>query len=445
MLTAFKHLLRLAIIPVLYVGTIFTLLVTIFKDAKWGLLLMAMLIPMPNMWYKLQSYPYGKDIMDLLFFAVLLGIIIQKKGFAKTDNSWMIIVFIVMNYASLWNSSMRFSLSIPLTTSNELLIDWKNYIQMILLYFLVLNVMKEEEQQKVLVVLMTLVVLFIAIRCYRNFSGGAVFSYEKRVGGPFEAVGLGPNHLAAFIVYTSAMFLGLYLFDNDKKRKWLYLVTVLFSLHPLFFSYSRGGYLAAMGVVAFYAILKKRSLLIVIIAILFLWQTVLPTSVVDRIMMTETESGELEGSAAHRLNLWEHAYDLFKENPVFGVGFGGFAYSVPEGELTDVHNFYMKTLSEQGVIGLFFLLLMLFMAMRSGWLLFKKGEGMPFYQGLGFGFTGCIIAYAIKNLTGDSWSYFAVNGYFWIFWGLVDRGILIVQERKNILHHEKQKSTSPAF
>jgi O-antigen ligase len=431
MLTALKLLLRFTLIPVLYMGTIFTVLVTIFKDAKWGLFLMIAMIPQPNIWYKLHSYPYGKDFMDILFVAVLLGIIIQKKGFEKTSTTSIIILFIVVSYLSLWNSSMRFSLPLPVTPSNELFVDWKNYAQMIFLYFLVLNVVKDEDQQKALVVIMSVVVLFISIRSYRNFTGGDAFSYDRRYGGPFEAIGLGANHLGAFISYTSAVFLGLFFYDNDKRRKWLYLSTVLFSIHPLFFAYSRGAYLASLGVLAFYAIVKKRSLLILVAAILLAWQTLLPASVIDRIMMTETAEGELEASAASRLVLWEQAKDAFKLNPVFGVGFGGFRFFVPKGQaITDPHNFYFKTLSEQGIIGFVFLILILLMGFNSGWRLFRSGK-TPFYKGLGFGFMGCIVSYVIKNLTGDSWSFFAVNGYFWIFWALVDRGILLSKDNNS--------------
>jgi putative inorganic carbon (HCO3(-)) transporter len=180
---------------------------------------------------------------------------------------------------------------------------------------------------------------------------------------------------------------------------------------------------------------KKRSLLIVVAVVLIGWQTLLPVSVVDRIAMTESTSGEIEGSAAHRLDLWKHALKLFKESPVFGIGFGGFEFTVPEGELTDTHNFYMKTLSEQGVIGMIALSLVLLMALRSGWQLLRIG-GSPFHKGLGFGFIVAVIACIISNLFGDRWSYFPLGGYFWIFWGLVDRGILI--SRKAVPSHDSK-------
>jgi len=430
MLTAFKHFLRLVLVPTLYIGGLFVMIAAIFKKVEWGLLLMVFLIPQPNIWYKFHDYPFGKDYMDLLFFSIVLGILFQRKGFARTANSTMIVIFIMISYVALWNTSLRFSLPWPITTSNLLLPDWKNYAEMILLYFLALNAVKDEDHQKMVVVVMSIVVLLIAVRSYRNFSGGVSFDVDKRDGGPFEAVGLGPNHLGAFIAYYCVTFLGLFILDTDRYRKYLFLTTTLFGLHPLFFSYSRGAYVAAFGALAFFALVKKRSLIILIVVILLTWQTILPASVVDRIMMTETPSGQLEGSAGHRLDLWEHALTLFEQNPVFGIGFGGFGFTVPQGELTDTHSFYMRMLSEEGIIGLAFFLLIFIKAFVSGWRLYKTGDAQ-FHRGLGLGFMGTVIACMISNLFGDRWSYFALGGYFWILWGLVDRGIILATETRS--------------
>ena len=423
MLATLKLALKLVLIPVLYFGGGFVSLSTIFKRAQWGLLLLIVLVPQPNVWYKFHPYPMGKDFLDILFISIVLGMIFQRKGFSRTNNTTAFILYIGFTYLSLWNSAIRFHLPVPITPDNLSFVFWKNYAQMICFYFLVLNVVKDEKDQKLVVTLMSLVVLFIAIRCYRNFSAADVFAYDKRVGGPFEIVGLGANHLGAFMAESAALFLGLFLFDRERRRRALFVLTCLFSLHPLFFSYSRGAYAAAFGALAWFGLIKKRTLLLAACLILVMYQTLLPASVVDRINMTETQTGQLEGSAEHRLDLWEFAWQLFQEHPVFGIGFDGFRYSVPQGELTDTHNLYMKALAESGVIGFIFLLVILLKAMASGWRLFRTGR-TPFQQGLGFGFMGTVVACIIANLFGDRWSYFEMHGYFWIYWGLVDRGVL---------------------
>jgi O-antigen ligase len=296
----------------------------------------------------------------------------------------------------------------------------------VILYFLAANAIKNERQQKVLLAVMAVAFLLISTRSYRNFVAGDIFNWSQREVGPFWAVGLNANHFGAFICHYWSAFLGLYFFVKDKWIKRLLLGNVLIGIYPLLFSYSRGAYLGALASLTLIGLLKKRILLIFVAVLLVTWQTVLPPSVTDRITMTETESGELESSAAHRLDLWDRAAQLFKEQPLFGAGFGAFGFNVAEGELTDTHNFYIKLLAEQGVIGFGIFLFLLCKALLSGWRLLRDGSS-PFQRGLGLAFLACVLSCAVTNLFGDRWSYFALGGYFWILWGATDRGILISQ------------------
>ncbi len=433
MIGAIKLQIKAALIPSLYFGGLVAAIATVFKKAEWGLLLLIFFVPQPNLWYKFQEYPMGKDFIDILFFSALLGIIYQKKGFAKTTNSAIIFILIIANYLALWRSSFLFSLPAPVSTSNLMVLDFKNYVEMVLLYYLAVNILKDEDLQKKTVVLMAIVMLIIAIRSYRNFTPGANFNYDKRAGGPFEAVGLNANHYGAFIVDYIAVLLGIYFFDKNPKRRLLYMATILFSLHPLFYAYSRGAYLASFVTMSFLGIMKKRSLLVLAVIIFLSWQVILPSSVAERIIMTETPEGEIEHSAAGRLLLWGRALKLFKENPVLGIGFGGYGLG-SEGEVLektgevlpanqDVHSFYLRTLCEQGIIGFGILMFILYRAFRSGWGLYKL-EQTPFKKGLGLGFMACVISLAVTNIFGDRWSYSPVGSYFWILWGMVDINLL---------------------
>ena len=174
-------------------------------------------------------------------------------------------------------------------------------------------------------------------------------------------------------------------------------------------------------------------------AVAIFWQTLLPVSVVDRILMTKTEDGQIEHSAGGRIELWQMAYALFERNPIIGVGYNGYAMTYG-GTVTDtgeqllagqdVHNFFMRTLCEQGMIGLVLYLGLLLLAFRSGWKLYFTAE-TPFYKGLGFGFMGCVISIAVTNLFGDRWSYYVLGGYFWILFGIVDRSLIYSKAKNN--------------
>jgi len=431
MLTALRELLAAILspmaLPLFYIGVTATSVASVFRRAEWGLYALIAVTPLPNIRYRFNPYPYGKDLIDILFFAVLIGIFMNKNGFKRAPNGALLVLFIVVNYIALWNTSLRFSLPFPITTENALLSEWKNYAEMIFLYFLVFNCIKDEKHQKIVTMLVAAVMLFIAVREFRNFTEGDVFSYERRVEGPFWVMGLGANHMGAFVAHYGAVIFGLYLFDDHKPRRWLYLATLLFSLHPLLFSYSRGAYVGAFAALLFFGLMKKRSLLFLLLAVFIFWQTLLPQTVVERIAMTESPSGELESSAGKRVELWNRAAELFQSNPLFGIGYGGFSHSVSVEGLTDTHNFYMRMLSEQGVIGFSLFAVVLLAALRSGWRLYRKAQ-TSYLRGLGLGFMGCVVAVLVTNMFGDRWSYFVLGGYFFVVWGLVDRGIRIATE-----------------
>ncbi|MBP1695274.1 MAG: lipid core--O antigen ligase-related protein [Deltaproteobacteria bacterium] len=423
--TFFISLIRSIIVPVLYYGGILTCIPTIFRRAEWGFFLMIAMIPQPNIFYKFYDYPMGTKYLDLLFVSVLIGIFVNKKKIVLTHNSILVGLLLVVSYLALWNSSSNFSLPAPITTRNELLVQWKSYAVMIFMYFLALNISKDEKQHKIMIMIMAAVVLFVSLQSLRSFTAGVTYADESRYAGPFEVVELNSNHFGAFIVSYCSLLLGLVLFDKNKWRRLLFLAAVVIGIHPLFFSYSRGAYAAALGVLCFFGVVKKRSLLVLALILFISWQTLLPSSVVDRIQMTKGGVRGPESSVAVRLDLWNHAVRLFERNPIFGTGFGGFELSLPKNaEFKDTHNLYLKILSEQGVIGLSLLLLVFFMALRSGQKLYRKAQ-TPFQKGLGFGFLGCTVAFIVTNMFGDRWSYFVLGDYFWIVWGLVDREILM--------------------
>jgi O-antigen ligase len=304
--------------------------------------------------------------------------------------------------------------------SNPLVSELKNYMQMVLLYVLAFNCFKTEEEQKTLIWVMAAVLAFICLREIRNFSLGGSFDYDKRSRGPFWTVGLGPNHFGAWLAYLGSFLLGIALVDDNKRRKLLLMGAAAMSVYPLFSTYSRGSWAAVLVALTAFGLLQKRLILALLVVLVITWQAILPKTVVERVSMTETESGEMESSAALRLELWERAEELFQENPVFGIGYQGFSRSVNVQGLTNVHNYYMQTAAEQGVIGLFMLGLGLLLSGSSAFRLFRKGR-TPFQRGMGLGFLGAVLAMAVGNLFGDRWSYFSVGAYFWVMWGVVDR------------------------
>ena len=291
---------------------------------------------------------------------------------------------------------------------------------MILVYFLSFHALGDEKRQKQIVYLMLFILFLIALRDARNFASGISFSYDRRAEGPFWQVGLGPNHFGAYIVHFGAVALAMAFYASKKYWRWFFALTAVICVKPLFSSYSRGAWLAALVVIVVYGVLKKRSLLVVMALLALGWQTMLPEDVVDRISMTETTEGELESSAGDRVMLWGIAFDMFTDSPLFGQGQDAFEISGAGGIYNNVHSLYLETLAEQGAIGFIFLLIILMRSLMAGWALYRRGAN-DFQKGLGLGFFACVIAVLVTNLFGDRWSYFAMSVNYWILWGIAER------------------------
>jgi len=200
----------------------------------------------------------------------------------------------------------------------------------------------------------------------------------------------------------------------------------------ILFSFSRGAYLATVGLLFLFGLFKERKLLVVGVLLVVSWQALVPDAVQERITMTyDDKSGTVDGSAGERLLLWQDAFNLIKSNPILGTGFDTYEFMGRVGDFRDTHNYYMKVLVETGVPGLLFLLYLLYRFWGTGWKLFRSTQD-PFLESLGFGFAAMALVVIVVNLFGDRWLYLQVNGYTWVALGLAMRGQLISDEQAQL-------------
>jgi O-antigen ligase len=171
------------------------------------------------------------------------------------------------------------------------------------------------------------------------------------------------------------------------------------------------------------------------------WKTILPENVVERINQTKTEEGDYDASLQHRLKLWEKGISLFKKNPVLGAGFNvipilGIYVEDSSIVYRDTHNVFIKIMAEQGLIGLIVLMVILWKALKNGWILYRSSNS-GFLTGLGFGFTISVISLLITNIFGDRWTHLQVGAYFWIFLGLVVSALKVTQQENDCMEAGK--------
>ena len=396
---------------------------------EWTLMLLIFLLPMRNVVEKLHSYPLGKDLIDIIFISMLIGLVTQamakkKKIFERSPLNGICVFLILYTFASLLYGSIYlneysiFSLSGPRTQV------WKNYCMLPLLYIITLNSIKEKKWVWITVFVMCFTIFLMDYYMIRQVRWFYTIEAREKIKGTF--VYLGPNEVAAFYNQYTIVLMSLFF---AMKRNWKKLALagiIAMNLYSILFLYSRAAYVAfAIGMFFLFAI-RKKILLIPLVLVVVMWQTFLPGLVKERIEMTTNVYGELDESSERRIMVWQDSLELFNESPLIGVGFGVFRFM--GFNLGDTHNIYLKILAEQGLVGITIFLILLIVLFIQGMKLYANGDE-PLSKALGLGFTISIIVLILNNMFGDRWTYIEVSSFLWVFAALVTRLNILTEKR----------------
>lgn len=407
----------------LYFLGIIIFFLSITGRVKYGLWFLVPLLPLQNIMEKMQQFPLGKDFNDILLVGMIIGWAFynnsrRKPLFEKNAYNKIFFFYLIFTFFTLWKGSVFLGFPAPLNPADPRLQNWKNYMVLPLLFLVTFNNVQDKQELKRLFVLMCITMFLMNYYTIQQISW--IGSWQSRVKLQGTFVWLNVNAVAAFYATYTFILIGIFLSAKEKYLKIISLILTLQNLYCVVFLFSRGAYLATLAGFFLISILRKKILLIPIILLLIFWQSILPQSVIERIMYTEQE-GQLDLSAQSRFGLWQESIEFFKLDPLTGIGFNALQH-MQSGK--DTHNIYLRTLAEQGAIGLLFLLIIIVLAFFKGLKLYKRSADR-FLKGLGLGFLCCVVAVAAGNFFGDRWTHLPLAAYFWVFLGMVERGILL--------------------
>ena len=411
---------------IVYIGWIATCILTLMGNRLVGFYFLLFFHPFTYSLNKVHQYPFGNQVLDVVFIVLTLATFLYYKGRVYSPNLKPIILHIGVILFSL---GFGFLIDHPLDFGPfgghffRLQIA-KDYLTMPLLYWLTLTILQEKEFEKHTVFTVLFILFVVVVVDWRFWNSAKWHSHEHFSYGARDLAfgSLGANHLAAFVVEYTAVAISILLFESSKKIRLFMSAVILSSLYPIFFTYSRAGYIAALAVVVWNFLFKKKVLIITLIISIFVGGAVIrfvPQSVIERITMTETEEGEVESSAASRLVLWETGIELFKQHPITGIGYQMVPGFVEMNGLRNLHNYILQMLVETGMFGFGIFCYLFYSAFKSGWTLYQKA-GNDFSRGLGMGFCGCVMAAIICNFFGDRWSFPQMQVYWWVLWAVCD-------------------------
>ena len=311
----------------------------------------------------------GLSLFNLNLYLLLgfwLILIIKNRILFETNNlNLILILLIVVVVISIPNKISR--AEIPNISVLKEIINLKSWLNPILLFFILFNVVDDEKTCNS--ALVGLGFLFMAVILNQLFAmagltnyGSNILSRMGRVGG-FGAAGVYAVSLAVFFPLVLSVFFF--------KRQIYFLkigsmILGFLILVGLINAGSRNGilcFVCSMGV--YFFILKKKNIIgflpIVLFSMVMMVASIsaylvsssdVQELVVRRLDMSDNE--DLDDFSSGRLGLWESGLVLFKDSPVLGHGQNSFVpLTVMRGLVSGApHNEYLRYAVEYGIIGL---------------------------------------------------------------------------------------------
>ncbi len=221
--------------------------------------------------------------------------------------------------------------------------------------------------------------LLMTYALYTTFKPGSA-TIKKAEGEIIQnALGLGtnidPEQYARGA--TVAIFLSLFLYEylNKSKFKFIYIIMAVFFGISVVLTLNRSSQLALLiGSISYFlfspsftAKAKKVFFISFLVFLMgyFAWKINAP-AIKERLELTEGfyTQKDWKKLTAGRSFLWKQSIEIFKDNPVIGIGLGGFGIKFWQktGYLPRVnHNAYLKFATETGIIGLSLFLMLLYL------------------------------------------------------------------------------------
>lgn len=401
--------------------------------------LLVPLMPLQTLRYQIQVLPLGGKFVDALMLAGLIGLFFHRNEgepvLPRTRLNRYILVYCSLLYIWLWFGSYIVHLPWPISPGDDRFADWKNLVEMPLLFLLVTATVRTRKQMLLLLGLMMLTTLRANVGFYHTVSGRdfSHFSNNLRYAGVLGYAG--QNGLAAFMAELFIFLLAIAPAARGLWYRLLMYASIALTGYCVLFCFSRGGYVGVLAGFVVLGLLKDRKYLFIVAALLATWQTIVPNAVRERVLMTY-DGNQVESSANERLQLWEDAFTIIPQHPILGTGFVTYRYLGRSEDYSDTHNYYVKVTVETGLVGLGLFAYLLWILIREGFSLYRESQD-PLYQRLGLGLVAMMFCAIAVNFFGDRWMYQQISAYMWTYLALVCRARMIVAS-------EKKLETAPA-
>ncbi len=262
-----------------------------------------------------NPFPHTTSIQEISFylsvFLVVLGVIFRKMPFSfKSPLSVPLLIF------TLWAAVGLF---FALDQENSLHDFYAHLLKYLMLYFMLINAFRSRRRLEWLswIIIISATVFCVGALGYEYLILGEN-EYSTRFGVRFVQ---NPTNLMGVITLLAAILSTHHL--KEKGRSWWYRALLVFCLLVLLavtvLTESRSNFVA-LGIVAVILLIKYKKVLLAFGLVFVLF--VLLSPIKDRFILSEKSNVGDMGSLLHRISIAYISYEIMKDYPVFGTGFG---------------------------------------------------------------------------------------------------------------------------
>lgn len=254
--------------------------------------------------------------------------------------------------------------------------------------------------------------------------------YGNRLGGSIGD----PNYFAQILVILLPIAIDRAWNEKLLSLKFIASVASLSILITIFYTYSRGGFLALIGAGLMMVLLsrKRGGILIVGVFVLLAVYQLFPANYQDRILSlvnllpidngssSSTVDTSLQGRTSENLVAWS----IFLDHPILGVGAGNYnnyyqGYARKFGLETrtsdrSAHNLFLEVAAERGLVGFFIFGVIVFFTLRQA---FSSGRALRLMGN--HDLSDMSIAFGVSFCTYLITAFFLHDAYPRFFWVLI--------------------------
>lgn len=279
-----------------------------------------------------------------------------------------------------------------------------NYTRFILIYFLVrktvVNHVDVEKVVKLLIIFVGLIVIEgIQHKTSADGIGWAGQSLAWVDQAVLDAGGSGRTRWVNIfdgpgvfcVIYTLGLpFTLRYLDKNYRFRtKILSLILILPLLLAIYYTGSRGGFLATIAIIGLYVAIRSNisfSKILFVSALVSVMFMLAPSHL--------TQIKDKNKSAQHRVEMWFEGVEMLQQNPVFGIGRGNFKRYTSK---LIAHNSAIEIMGELGLVGIFLWAGVIYLAFKNIFVVssaatMENARLLSLNQALGLAIVGMLVS-----------------------------------------------------